>query len=72
MFKKVLAAAAVVPMFWFTINADGAKFCPTSSDGTLVEYSVLRPNDLGEMQTLTFGGLSQSVWCSAVAETPAR
>jgi hypothetical protein len=71
-FAKIMAAAAVVPLFWFTVNADGARFCPTNTAGDLVAYSVQRPDQFDVLQTLTFDGAAQSLWCSNVAEVPVR
>lgn len=71
--KRVLASlltvAAVVPAFWFTINPDGERFCPTSG-GSLVPYTVDRMNDEGETVTLSFDGAAQRLWCDNIAANP--
>jgi hypothetical protein len=71
-FAKIMAAAAVSTVFWFNINPQGAVFCPRSTDGTLVPYSVQRPDQFDVLQTLTFDGAAQALWCSNVAEVPVR
>jgi hypothetical protein len=71
-FAKIMAAAAVLPLFWVSINAEGVKFCPKNASGDLVTYTVERPDKDGVMQTLSFTGASQALWCSNVAEVPVR
>lgn len=71
-YASMLALASLSFAFWFNINPQGAMFCPKDASGNLVPYTVDRLNDKGETVTLSFGGLSQSQWCSHIAENPAR
>lgn len=75
MFKQilsaVLAAGALLPVFWFNAAPNGAEFCTEAPNSTPVEYSVTRENSLhaGEFDTLTY--TAPSAFCTMVEDFPA-
>lgn len=62
---SVVAAGALLPVFWFNAAPNGAAYCEATP------YEVTRENSLhaGEFDTLTYS--APSAFCTMVEEFPA-
>lgn len=62
--SSLLTLAALVPAIWFHVTPDGDKFCVGDS------YSVVRTDNQGKPQTLTFNSVERTEFCKLVKLFP--